>query len=251
MKIELFNVNEWAGIDDKQLIHLLNVTYNAFSLMVGKDLKKDIVVTNNKYPTPQIDHFTNNKEPYKIDLTIPDCFDWCKIIFQFSHEICHAYCNFNDAQKHRQKWFEEVICDAASFSNLYNISKNWNLLKVKDGLPTWCHQSYIKEYIEILFSQYNTATGLSGTQINKHIDINLANLEANSLQRKWLRDVNRVVSIYLCENIFYKSPPSWKACIYLNRWPVPYNGSFEEFIDSWKTLGDRHVSKIIQALELT
>jgi hypothetical protein len=39
MKIELFNVNEWAGIDDKQLIHLLNVTYNAFSLMVGKDLK--------------------------------------------------------------------------------------------------------------------------------------------------------------------------------------------------------------------
>lgn len=102
-----------------------------------------------------------------------------------------------------------------------------------------------------MFSQYNTATGLSGTQINKHIDINLANLEANSLQRKWLRDVNRVVSIYLCENIFYKSPPSWKACIYLNRWPVPYNGSFEEFIDSWKTLGDRHVSKIIQALELT
>ncbi|WP_191938207.1 hypothetical protein IFU37_011945 [Pantoea agglomerans] len=139
MKIELFNVNEWAGIDDKQLLHLLNVTYNAFSLMVGKDLKKDIVVTNNKYPTPQIDHFTNNKEPYKIDLTIPDGFDWCKIIFQFSHEICHAYCNFNDAQKHRQKWFEEVICDAASFSNLYNISKNWNLLKVKDGLPTWCH----------------------------------------------------------------------------------------------------------------
>ena len=79
-------------------------------------------------------------ESYTIYLAVNDLmanggcrYDWSKYIYQFSHEFCH-YMNFGHVIK-SLRWFEESICEMASFFFLYEMSslysnrqqEEWNI----------------------------------------------------------------------------------------------------------------------------
>jgi len=128
--VAIADEKQWQGIDSDVLHIILEGTYRSFVDMMGYELDKDIVVTNDlNSQTPMIFFPLNTREEresYHITLKVEDTRNWGEIVYQLSHEICHAYCNFYKAKATKHKWFEEAICEAGAFSNLNNIYQTWN-----------------------------------------------------------------------------------------------------------------------------
>ena len=76
---------------------------------------------------------------YQVRLGTGDLF-WAQHAYQFAHEFCHILCNYNDTA-HRNKWFEESLCETASLFALRKMSKAW---AVHPPYPNW--KDYAKAF---------------------------------------------------------------------------------------------------------
>ena len=63
---------------------------------------------------------------------------WAQHAFQFAHEFTHILCNY-DATPHRNKWFEESLCELGSLFALRRMAEVWT---VQPPYPNW--KSYAK-----------------------------------------------------------------------------------------------------------
>lgn len=235
-----------AKKNDHDLRVILESTYRAFSNMAGFELKKDLIVYNNLKNHPFIYGYEGDVKEISITLNIDNAMLWCKIIFQFSHELCHAFCDFNVALGHKQKWFEEVLCDAASISIFNYIYNNFEKLEFSKYSNFTIYKENFKSYIEDILQEYNTPRNLSKEEISEFIKQNIKALQEDATDR----EKNRVISNYLCEQFFFGTPSRWKAIKYFNKWEINKECSFEEFISNWLTVGDGNVKAIVKSLSI-
>ena len=65
-----------------------------------------------------------DKRPYQVFLSARDTY-WSQYVYQFSHEICHILTHFDRYRTHKHKWFEECLCELASFHVLRSLARVW------------------------------------------------------------------------------------------------------------------------------
>jgi hypothetical protein len=67
---------------------------------------------------------------YRILLNVQDT-RWDQFAYQFSHELCHVFTNFehreidNNAVIRNNQWFEETLCEAVSILTLKRVAATW------------------------------------------------------------------------------------------------------------------------------
>lgn len=78
----------------------------------------------------------------------------------------------------------------------------------------------------------------------KWLSFHIEKLESSST----LRDLNRVVALYLYNSLLEKSPRSWLAVTALNTWDCFRNETFEAFIGQWLDNSCPRPTDLIQLL---
>lgn len=163
--------------------------------------------------------------PYQIRLTAEKR-RWSKYIYQFSHELCHVMTNFDRNKEHQHNWFEESLCEMASFFVLYRLSETWknnppeNVIDAVEFAP-----NHVK-YCEDTANQYITP---DRKDLPKWLASNISDMEADC----YLRCRNAVVALALLDH-FQSDPSLWKDCGYLNYWDVRTDKTFQDYLDSWE-----------------
>lgn len=141
---------------------------------------------------------------------------WAQYTYQFSHELAHIQCGF-DEDPHRHKWFEEGLCETASLFVLRRSAETW---KSSPPYPTW------KNY---------------APSLARYADDRLANakLPDGMTPAEWALEKlddhakgNVVASLLL--PLFEKDPSRWEAVSGLNTEKMDEKTTFAEYLAAWK-----------------
>ena len=251
--IAIADAEQWQGIDADILHIMLEGSYRSFVDMIGYELDKDIVVTNDlNSKTPMIFFPLDTREErerYCITLKVEDTRNWGEIVYQLSHEICHAYCNFYKGKATKHKWFEEAICEAGAFSNLNNIYQIWNDLPFAGHPALETFRQEIPVYLDKLLD--GVPRGITTGDILDFINVNLPVFEIKSITKIWDRDSHiklRAISCYLCEQLFYSDSRYWQSVLHFNEWDAANDKNFVSFINSWAKHGGDDVRPVAASL---
>ncbi len=131
--------------DIKQLFFTINSVAHIFlAFFPSFDPTRWKICFSDQYTNPLCDR--SNKQ---IIITSPPG-DWNRVAYQFSHELCHAVIPSDVPDKFR--WFEESICEMASYYVLPEVGKYWrssgNFFKYYES------KTKNKQFYFYTFSQY-------------------------------------------------------------------------------------------------
>ena len=152
--------------------------------------------------SPEIQRGFDGPTNYNIWLNTKDM-RWAQYTYQFSHELCHMLSNYEQRFEKPNQWFEESICEMASFFTLRSMKLAWT---VSPPCPEW--QSYgesLLEYEALLLAEVggkmpNDATW--GEWISEH--------ENQSRDCPYRRLENRVIALRILP-LFEDYPQGWNA----------------------------------------
>lgn len=161
---------------------------------------------------------------------------WSQYGFQFAHEFGHIICGYK-ADEHKNKWFEESICELASLFALRRMSEVW----AKDPpYPNW--KSYapsLKQYAE---ERITKAKLPDGTTLAKWYEDNAPVLASNAVDR----DRNTTVASTLLP-IFEAAPEKWEAVTWLNTEKLTKLHTFPDYLEAWrKNCPEKHREFVTQ-----
>lgn len=162
--------------------------------------------------------------PYQMYLSAWDRY-WSQYVYQFSHELCHILTNFDRAQQHKHKWFEESLCELSSLFVLHRLAAIWaesppaGVFKAADFAPNH------KEYAEYIAAKYSIS---SSEDISVWLSENIHILETSSVKR----ELNGVVAVALLD-CFRENPSLWSECGWLNHRGPEGDETFHDYLDSW------------------
>ena len=100
------------------------------------------------YNDPQADcpMLVTNSTPIRIRMVLKSFDYWAQMIYQLSHEMCHyAIRQHKSDKEYTLRWFEEIICEAASLYFLEYSAKNWNKCRLSLNDPKY--GSLIENYL--------------------------------------------------------------------------------------------------------
>jgi len=182
---------------------------------------------------PKIRFGGDSVRGYDIDLTAENN-DWCKHVYQFGHEICHIFAQYQQTQ-HPNQWFEESLCEMSSLYCLKSIAAMGesgqgpcvNLWGPRpNSLPYHqCLDAYADNYINSPDRVYHSGR-LQGWLQQFEIDLR---------RNPYNRCLNGVVANALL-NSCMATPSNWAAIEFLNVNRCT-NGrdSFSDYIDNWQS----------------
>jgi hypothetical protein len=155
---------------------------------------------------------------------------WSQYAFQFAHEFCHILCNY-DEDAHRNRWFEEAVCETASLYALRAMASQW---KDDPPYPNW------REYSAALSKYADERLEKSKLPENQTLAQWLADHEASLYQNATDREMNLIVAAQLLP-LFERSPASWEAVTWLNAAKATQSQTFAEYLADWRRESpDRH-----------
>lgn len=156
---------------------------------------------------------------------------WFQYAYQFSHELCHIFSNFdhkeikdNEAVTEHQ-WFEETLCEMASLSTLRHLARTW-----ADAPPAGKWAAYapiFAQYADHLLAEEHRRlpAGQSLSQWYRENGIALR-------QSPYLREKNELAAKALLP-LFDKAPGNWQAIIYLNPDKAGSLKGFDDYLTAW------------------
>ncbi|SFR08742.1 MULTISPECIES: hypothetical protein [unclassified Enterobacter] len=252
-RIILADAEQWQNSDTEVLQVILKGTCTSFAEIMGYELEKNIIVSNRLGDDPPMIFYpqdsVEDRENYKIALNIPDVSDWGEIIYQFSHEVGHAYCQYFKAPVHKQKWFEEALCEAIAMSNLHYMFHHWDTLGLADDPRV---NALREEPLRWLNENLrDVPKDISTARILEFINTCLPVFEIKSITKIWDQDNTnklRAISYYLCANLFYNDVHRWKAVKYFNEWDTSADKNFADFMRNWVKHGDDNVKLVVTTL---
>ena len=148
---------------------------------------------------------------------------WSQWVFQFSHEFGHILSNY-DSVRHKNKWFEETICETASLFVLQRLADTWS----KDPAPAnWkkfapSHRSYAEDRI-------TKARLPKGMTLAQWFAVNEKDLARTGVDR----ERNTTVATVLLP-LFQESPAHWEAIGFLAKAKRGHMESFPEYLKAWQ-----------------
>ena len=99
----------WGNVELQDICQVLNSVDMAFQPCFGENISR--------FPVTVI-HVQNSDSPYcnrtdRFVYLTTEGTHWCQYAYQFSHEYCHL--QIPRKVQSRLRWFEESICELASF----------------------------------------------------------------------------------------------------------------------------------------
>ena len=155
---------------------------------------------------------------------------WAQYAYQFSHELCHVFSNYergevNNGVKPNQ-WFEEAVCEAAAVFTLRRMASTWGS---NPPYSDWA------DYAAVLRAYAEQLTTQSHRRLPGDIAFGTwyaANRDAVS-GNPYLRQKNEVCANLLL-SLFESTPEHWAAIGYLNLHRSSAEAGFLEYLESWR-----------------
>lgn len=180
------------------------------------------------------DHPVTYRSQGVILLSAHDRF-WCKYAYQFAHELCHFQIPAKVPQQLR--WFEESLCELASYYFLPRISALW---KTNPPYPNWrTYADHFTTYVQ--------------NDMQKAESFNLSLLDNPSVFEHLNRDEydrkkNSYVALQLLP-IFENASDLWSAIHLLS--DIPDGLSLADSLRHWHSLTpEKHRNSIRQILQV-
>ena len=165
---------------------------------------------------------------------------WAQYSYQFAHELCHILCGY-DEDVHRNKWFEESLCEVASLYTLRAMSEDW---KTDPPYANWTNYSTaLKKYAD---ERIASAPLPESKTLAEWFADHEATLYSNATDRK----LNNVVAVQLLP-LLEEEPTRWESVTWLNRAKSTQSQTFGDYLSDWhqhapqrhqafiKTIGER------------
>lgn len=156
---------------------------------------------------------------------------WDQFAYQFSHELCHVFTNFEhrdvrgNAAAREHQWFEEALCEAVSLFALNRIASSWER---SPPYPGWEHYApAFREYAERVLNGARARLTASES-IARWYDANREELDRNPYRR----EKNELVATRLLP-LLESTPGSLEAIGYLNFEKPPAGKGFRAYLESW------------------
>ncbi len=148
---------------------------------------------------------------------------WAQYTYQFAHEMTHVLTGAVEVA-HRQKWFEESLCEAASLFVLRRSAETW-----KKSPPYRGGESFapaLRRYADQVMKDAGLPAGKTHPAWYGE---NRAALEAKEDDRPR----NRVVALELLP-LLEKEPERWESLAWLNAEKLPKDASFAALLRAWR-----------------
>ncbi len=147
---------------------------------------------------------------------------WSQYAFQFSHELCHVLCGY-DQDTNRNQWFEESLCELASLYTLRQMSETW---KTTPPYPHW--RGFAPALSRYAQQRIDDAKLPAGADLEKWYREHAVKLDGNPYQRNH----NNVVAAALLP-LIEKQPEHWQAVAYINVAKLDRSYDFPRYLSSW------------------
>lgn len=156
------------------------------------------------------------------------------IVYQFSHEFCHYL--IKDRVADNLRWFEETICQTASYFFLNEVANEW-LMNNSDNEWTYWHYRF-KLCINANSINVFEFPLYSLTDPNSEYIIRLQ-------QNEYIRELNRYVALQLLP-FFKENPKLWLTVPYLSN--LHNNQPFKDSLLEWISIVPDALSPILGEL---
>ncbi len=148
---------------------------------------------------------------------------WAQYTYQFAHECAHVLAGGAPA-KHRHKWFEESLCEAASLFVLRRSAETW-----KTSPPYPGGESFAPALRNYADDRMKKGLLPEGKTLAAWYAENREALEAKADDRAR----NQVPAQELLP-LLEKEPERWESLLWLNAEPLPAEAPFARVLEAWK-----------------
>lgn len=219
----------WGEGSTKDISEILNSVYRVFiPYFQDKMNSHDLLIAHS------IDHPITYRLHNLILLSAHDRY-WCNYAYQFAHELCHFQIPSEVPQQLR--WFEESICELASYYFLPRISSLW---KTDPPYPSW-----------ITYSDAFTTYVQEEKKKNEPFDLNLltnVSVSAHLVSNEYDRGKNAFIALKLLP-IFESVPDLWSSVHLLSS--IPEGLSIADSLRYWYNLApEKHHGSIQKILHV-
>lgn len=157
---------------------------------------------------------------------------WHQFVYQFSHELCHVYSNFDGKPpavdgkvEHRNQWFEESVCEAAALYTLKRLAAQW---AEQPPAPQFAgYDATLNALAAYLVNEPHRRLPY-GASLAGWFQGNRGLLEADP----YLRDKNEVVANQLL-SLLEQEPDALGAIGYLNAHTEDAGKDFADYLGAW------------------
>jgi len=158
---------------------------------------------------------------------------WCQYAYQFSHELCHVLCGF-DQDFRGNRWFEETLCETASIFVIRAMARTW---KDDPPYPNWRrYRAALRSYADDAIRRWDRIDEIHERGLPAFYRTHEETLRANPCRR----DLNGAMSLVLLR-LFEEDPRRWEAVRWLNTAPSPEGETFRDYLGRWhQAVPDRH-----------
>jgi hypothetical protein len=165
--------------------------------------------------------------------------DWCKLAYQFGHELGHVLCNSWDARSKPRapcQWLEETMVEAFSIRGLGRLAASWESDAPFAGDAAF--GTKIREYRDNVINNYrHTSQGTSDVEIVSWFRAARSALENSALSGIEGPLIIRIVRELEDDIAFVEDMGA------LNRWTSRSGLPLEEYLTSWeKSCAEVHAS---------
>jgi hypothetical protein len=210
---------DWQASPDNVRAVLESAAKTLWKHFPGRDLKPILVEPKGG---PIVLYERGEDGQYQVRLDTGDTY-WSQYAFQFAHEFCHILCNY-DEDAHRNRWFEEAICETASLYALRVMADEW---KTDPPFPNW------RDYAPALAKYADERLVSAKLPADRTLAAWLKDHEADLYQNSTNRKLNLVVASELLP-LFEASPASWEAITWLNAAKSAQSQTFAEYLGDWR-----------------
>jgi hypothetical protein len=172
---------------------------------------------------------------YRVRLDTGETY-WSQYAFQFAHEMGHILSDYRE-HPHRNKWFEEAICETASLYALREMAKTW---KTDAPYDNW--RGYAPSLAAYAQERIDSAQLPQGKSLAAWFADHKADLYTSSTNR----ELNLIVAAQLLP-LFEAEPPRWEAIGWLNAADSTKSQTLAEYLADWeRSSPERHRAFIRQ-----
>ena len=158
--------------------------------------------------------------------------DWCRLSYQFGHELGHVMCNswgWGSKAQLPCQWLEESLVEALSLHSLARLAESWE--KDPPFAGNAAYASEIRKYRGFLMHRYEEAGGLTpGAEIAGWFRMTRAALEANNGLARFAGPAILAIVAEMDRN-----PACAEDLGAVNRWPGRSTVSLEDYLRLWRT----------------
>ena len=158
---------------------------------------------------------------------------WHQFVYQFSHELCHIYSNFDNKpatdgriEHHSNQWFEESVCETAALYTLRKLAQRW---EGDPPGPQFAGQgATLRALADYLINEPHRHLPPS-RPLASWFKANQPHLE----ESPYLRDKNEVVANLMLP-LFEQAPEAMSAIGYMNLRTEDADRQFGDYLRAWR-----------------